>query len=119
MSTELLGCCGAYCKPCKVYAQNLCKGCKTGYATGERDIARAKCPMKVCCIRRGLVSCADCDAYATCETLLTFYGHDSYKYKKYKQATEYIRGFCLGSSSISTSIGGTDFGKASKRSSVV
>jgi len=47
--------------------------------------------MKVCCVRRGLVSCADCEAYASCETLAAFYGHESYKYKKYKQATEYIR----------------------------
>ena len=86
-----IGCCGAYCKTCKVYAQNLCKGCKIGYDTGERDLSKAKCEMKVCCVRRGLVSCADCEAYETCETLLAFYGHDSYKYKKYKQATEYIR----------------------------
>ena len=91
MSTELLGCCGAYCKPCKVYAQNLCKGCKTGYDTGERDIARAKCPMKVCCIRRGLVSCADCAESTSCKTLLAFYGHEGYKYRKYHEALSFIR----------------------------
>jgi hypothetical protein len=91
MSREMLGCCGAYCKTCKVYAQDLCKGCKIGYGTGERDLSMAKCAMKVCCIRRGLDSCADCEAYETCETLLAFYGHESYKYRKYKQATLFIR----------------------------
>ena len=91
MSKQLLGCCGAYCQTCKVYLQQLCKGCKVGYATGERDIERAKCAMKVCCVRRGWTSCADCAEYTTCKTLAAFYGHESYKYKKYKQATEYIR----------------------------
>jgi len=91
MSKELLGCCGAYCQTCKVYAQNLCKGCKVGYDTGERDIARAKCAMKVCCVKRGLMSCADCADYNACEILQSFYANDSYKYKKYKQATEFIR----------------------------
>ena len=90
-SAALIGCCGAYCKTCKVYTQNLCKGCKTGYDTGERDIQKAKCAMKVCCIQRGQTSCADCETYDTCETLAAFYGHESYKYKKYRQATEYIR----------------------------
>lgn len=93
MSKAEIGCCGAYCKTCKVYAQNLCKGCKIGYDTGERDLSKAKCAMKVCCVRRGLVSCASCEAYATCVTLAEFYGHESYKYKKYKQATEYIRAY--------------------------
>ncbi len=91
MSKELLDCCGAYCKTCKVYAQGACKGCKVGYDTGERDIAKANCAMKVCCVRRGMVSCADCGGYDVCATLAAFYGHDSYKYKKYKQAAEYIR----------------------------
>jgi len=91
VSKEFLGCCGAYCQTCKVYLQQLCKGCKVGYDTGERDIAKAKCAMKVCCVKRGLVSCADCVEYTACETLAAFYGHESYKYKKYKQATEYIR----------------------------
>ncbi len=90
MSKELLGCCGAYCRTCKAYTQQ-CKGCKVGYDTGERDLAKAKCAMKVCCVKRGLVSCADCAEYALCETLASFYAHESYKYKKYQQATEFIR----------------------------
>ncbi|MCE5187976.1 MAG: DUF3795 domain-containing protein [Eubacteriales bacterium] len=91
MPREMIGCCGAYCKTCKVYVQGLCKGCKTGYDTGERDISKAKCAIKVCCIRRGLSSCADCEAYGDCGMVSAFYAHESYKYKKYKQATEYIR----------------------------
>lgn len=91
MSKELLGCCGAYCQTCKVYAEQLCKGCKVGYESGERDIAKAKCAMKVCCVKRGLACCADCGEYDFCETLRAFYAHESYKYQKYKQATEFIR----------------------------
>ena len=91
MPKELLGCCGAYCKTCKVSVQHLCKGCKVGYDTGERDITKAKCAMKVCCVKRGLISCADCEAYLNCEILAAFYGHESYKYRKYRQATQYIR----------------------------
>lgn len=88
-----IGCCGAYCKTCKVYVQNLCKGCKIGYDAGQRDLSKAKCAMKVCCIRREFVSCADCEGYETCETLAAFYGHESHKYKKYRQATEFIRAY--------------------------
>ena len=91
MSIAEVGCCGAYCGTCKVFKQNLCKGCKLGYGPGERDLNKAKCAMKVCCLRRALSSCADCAEYAACETLAAFYGHESYKYKKYKQATEFIR----------------------------
>jgi hypothetical protein len=91
MSQLLIGCCGAYCQTCKVYIQGVCKGCKVGYDTGEREISKAKCAMKVCCVRRGLVSCADCADYDTCETLAAFYGHEGYKYQKYRQATQFIR----------------------------
>ena len=91
MSMELLGCCGAYCKTCKVYVQNLCKGCKVGYVNGERDISKAKCKMKVCCVKRGLTSCADCKDFESCETLMAFFGHDGYKYKKYHEALVFIR----------------------------
>ena len=91
MSQRFIGCCGAYCKTCKVYTQGICKGCKIGYDTGEREISKAKCAMKVCCVRRGLVSCAECADYDACEILAAFYGHDAYKYQKYRQATQFIR----------------------------
>ncbi|NCA92715.1 DUF3795 domain-containing protein [bacterium] len=89
MSIEEVGCCGAYCKTCKANI-NFCKGCKLGYANGERDINIAKCKIKVCCIKKGYCSCADCQEYALCSILQGFYGKNGYKYKKYKQATMYI-----------------------------
>ncbi|NLI53920.1 MAG: hypothetical protein GX417_06275 [Clostridiales bacterium] len=42
-------------------------------------------------MRRGYDSCADCAQYGSCETLAEFYGHEGYKYKKYRQATQYVR----------------------------
>ena len=47
--------------------------------------------MKVCCIEKGLNTCADCDNYSTCEVIQGFYGKKSYKYKKYEEAALYIR----------------------------
>ena len=91
MPIDLMGCCGAYCATCKVLTQGACKGCKTGYASGQRDILKAKCPMKVCCIKRSLISCADCTDYPHCEIIHTFYGKNGYKYRKYQQAIEFIR----------------------------
>ncbi|MEN6340796.1 MAG: DUF3795 domain-containing protein [Clostridiaceae bacterium] len=91
MSKAEIGCCGAYCKTCKVFVSGVCKGCKLGYDTGERDIAKAKCAMKVCCIAKGFDCCADCAEFETCLTLAAFYGHDGYKYKKYREAAAFIR----------------------------
>lgn len=86
-----IGCCGAYCGTCKVYKDSLCAGCKIGYINGERDINKAKCKMKVCCIKKNYNSCADCCDYTSCQTLNEFYSKNGYKYKKYKQAIEFIR----------------------------
>lgn len=47
--------------------------------------------MKVCCVSKKLRSCADCGDYDTCRILNDFYDKNAYKYKKYKEATEYIR----------------------------
>lgn len=91
MSIEEIGCCGAYCKTCNIYPGNICKGCKTGYKNKERDITKAKCKMKVCCIKRDLISCADCIQYESCKKLQGFYKKNGYKYKKYKEAIEFIR----------------------------
>jgi hypothetical protein len=74
-----------------VFKQNLCKGCKLGYGPGERDLNKAKCAMKVCCLRRALSSCADCAEYETCPTLAAFYAHAGYKYRKYREAAAFIR----------------------------
>ena len=91
MSLEELGCCGAYCRTCKVYHQKLCAGCKLGYADKTRDLAKAKCKIKVCCITKEYSSCADCTEYETCAVIQPFHNHDGYKYGKYKQAVAYIR----------------------------
>lgn len=91
MSILEIGCCGAYCKTCPEYFDNRCPGCKVGYENGERDISKAKCKMKVCCIKKQLQTCADCDDYSSCEIVQGFYNKNGCKYKKYKEATSYIR----------------------------
>ena len=91
MSIEEIGCCGAYCGTCRVIKEGACRGCKLGYGNGERDLALAKCKMKVCCITKGYASCADCDDYSTCDILQGFLGKNGYKYKKYREALEFIR----------------------------
>jgi hypothetical protein len=87
-----IGCCGAYCKTCPALIDKSCRGCKLGYERGERDIDKAKCKMKVCCFKeRNYETCADCPDYLSCEILNEFYGKKGYKYKKYRQALEFIR----------------------------
>lgn len=93
MSAKEIGCCGAYCKTCRVFISGVCRGCKLGYDTGERDIGKAKCAMKVCCIGKGFQTCADCAQYETCSALNAFYGKNGYKYQKYRQAAAFIRRF--------------------------
>jgi hypothetical protein len=68
-----------------------CLGCKLGYGSGGRDISKVKCKIKVCCMGRGYGSCADCSEYGSCETLQGFFAKNGYKYRKYKEALEYIR----------------------------
>jgi len=87
-----IGCCGAYCKTCRALADGSCRGCKLGYDSGERDINKAKCRMKVCCLRdKGFNTCADCQELASCETIRSFFAKKGYKYKRYEQSIEYIR----------------------------
>ena len=91
MSIEELGCCGAYCGTCPVLKEKLCHSCKLGYQNGERDLSKAKCKIKICCIRKGLHSCADCSQYSACKLIQDFYQKNGYKYKKYREAIEFIR----------------------------
>lgn len=91
MSITEVGCCGAYCRTCRAYKERACKGCKTGYDTGEREIERAKCRIKICCMAKGFNSCADCPELTACPTIKDFHGKNGYKYKKYGQAIEFIR----------------------------
>lgn len=62
-----------------------------GYLDGSRDLSRARCKMKKCCLTRGHITCGDCGEYESCEIIQSFLNHPGYKYGKYKQALEYIR----------------------------
>lgn len=87
---EKIGCCGAHCKTCCEF-EKTCKGCNPGYPDSSRDLSRAKCRMKKCCLTRGHITCGDCEEYESCESIQSFLNHPGYKYRKYKQALEYIR----------------------------
>jgi len=91
MSIEETGCCGAYCRTCPVIKENKCRGCKLGYADRTRDLSKARCKIKVCCIQRQYNSCADCETYDECAIIQGFFNKKGYKYKKYKEALHYIR----------------------------
>ena len=91
MDGEFIGCCGAYCKTCKVFGTGICKGCKLGYDSGERDFAKAKCAIKRCCIGKRLCTCADCEQYPDCSLINKLFAKSGYKYKKYHQSLEFIR----------------------------
>ncbi len=88
----LIGCCGAYCKKCRSFILGSCKGCKLGYREGERDIARAVCKVKRCCIgTERLETCADCLRFDRCTILADFHGKQWPKYMRYRRALEFIR----------------------------
>jgi hypothetical protein len=91
MGIEAIGCCGAYCGTCPVFREKACKGCKLGYRGGGRDLSKARCKIKVCCIGKGYISCADCGQYGSCDIIRGFHAKKGYKYKKYKEAIEFIR----------------------------
>jgi hypothetical protein len=93
MSIREIGCCGAYCKTCRAYTPDgICRGCKLGYADGERDINRSRCAIKLCCFRdRMLETCADCKDYPECHTVQSLHRRPGYKYGKYRQAILFIR----------------------------
>lgn len=97
MSVCDIGCCGAYCKTCMQWQktsypnEHTCLGCKLGYDTGKRDIAKARCEIKVCCFgRHKLETCADCNEYP-CQILTRFWGKNGWKYQQYKKQLEFIR----------------------------
>ena len=93
MSIREIGCCGAYCKTCRAsISGSICRGCKLGYEDGERDINRAKCKIKVCCLKeKKFETCADCYDYPSCDTIQSLYRKNGYKYKRYQQSIEFIR----------------------------
>lgn len=85
-----LGCCGACCKTCHEFMVN-CKGCKIGYTSGERNIDKARCKIKICCINKEYNSCADCSSLKNCSTINSFYSKNGYKYRKYQESIMYIK----------------------------
>jgi len=96
MTIREIGCCGAYCKTCieqqkeKYPNERTCRGCKLGYESGERDLSKAKCEIKVCCFReRGLETCADCPDFP-CLVLEEFWSKNGWKYKQYRKQLEFI-----------------------------
>jgi hypothetical protein len=93
MSGHEIGCCGAFCGRCREMTEGRCPGCTVGYETGDRDIAKAKCKIKVCCIGKlgNSCSCADCTDFPRCKVLQDFYGKTGYKYRKYNESLEFIR----------------------------
>ncbi|MEZ4628243.1 MAG: hypothetical protein R2912_09255 [Eubacteriales bacterium] len=62
-----------------------CAGCKTGYDDGTRDIAKAEVRHEGMLRPAGFGQLRDCGQYDSCEILAAFYGHESYKYKKYRR----------------------------------
>jgi hypothetical protein len=91
-SKRYIGCCGAYCMTCKPFIEGECKGCKIGFDTGKRDISKAKCKIKLCCFRdHAFDTCADCPEFETCAIIGSWYSKKGHKYKKYKQAIEFIK----------------------------
>jgi hypothetical protein len=87
-----IACCGAYCKTCRMKTAPDCKGCKLGYKSGERDINRAKCRIKLCCFRdKNIETCADCNEYKTCQIIKSFHDKSGVKYRKYKEAIDFIK----------------------------
>lgn len=53
-------------------------------------MGKAKCKIKVCCLRRGLETCADCPSYP-CNILIEFWGKKGWKYQQYRKQLEFIR----------------------------
>jgi hypothetical protein len=97
MTVKEIGCCGAYCKTCMQWQKDRypnecgCLGCKLGYESGERDLSKAKCVIKVCCFgEKKLETCADCPD-SPCKILLAFYGKNGSKYKQYRKQLEFIK----------------------------
>jgi hypothetical protein len=86
-----IGCCGAYCGTCQAFVTKYCKGCKLGYEDGKRDINKSRCKIKSCCFKdKKLETCADCSGYLSCKLIQDWY-KKGYKYKRYKQAADFIR----------------------------
>ena len=95
---DYISCCGCYCKTCKAYTSDSCRGCKLGYDTGERDINKAKCRIKLCCFRdKALKTCADCNELNQCKIIPAKFKPGSRDNKKCMESLDFIK--CHGYSS--------------------
>ena len=91
-SITYIGCCGTFCKTCKPLIEGFCKGCRLGYDNGRRDINKAKCIIKLCCIKeKGYETCVECVEFSSCEKIITKFGKQKYNVKKCMQCLEYIK----------------------------
>ncbi len=87
-----IACCGCHCKTCKAFTSNNCRGCRLGYDSGERDINKAKCKIKLCCIKsKNLITCADCDEFDQCIIISAKFKPGSRDNKKCLESLEYIK----------------------------
>jgi hypothetical protein len=87
-----IGCCGAYCKNCKPYVDGYCKGCRLGYESGERNISKAKCKIKLCCFKdNNFETCADCDKFSNCEIFNGRFRVGTRDHKKYQESLFFIK----------------------------
>ena len=87
-----IGCCGVFCKTCKPFNDGFCKGCRLGYDDGKRDINKAKCKIKLCCLKeKEYETCADCEEFSTCDKIITRFGKEKYNFKKCMQFLEFIK----------------------------
>ncbi len=91
-SKTYIACCGAYCRTCKPYNEGHCKGCKIGYESGERDIDRAKCKIKLCCFRDNKFDiCSECDKFSNCKIFNGRFKVGTRDNKKYQEALVFIK----------------------------
>lgn len=89
---KYIGCCGVYCKTCKPFRDGFCKGCRLGYDDSKRDINKAKCIIKLCCMKdKEYETCAECAEFHSCENIKTKFGKEKYNFRKCKQCLEFIR----------------------------
>ena len=66
--------------------------CKIGLDTGEREIRKAKCRIKICCFGDNRFdTCADCSKFESCNLIGSWYVKKGYHGEKYKQSLEYIK----------------------------
>lgn len=91
-SIKYVGCCGTFCKTCKPFIDGFCKGCRLGYENRKRDINKARCKIKLCCMKeKKLETCADCTEFSSCEKINTRFGKEKYNLKKCMQSLDFIK----------------------------